>query len=205
MTDERGNRGRYDRGYFDKWYRDPRYRVKTAVELRRQVRFVLSTAEWILNRPVKSVLDVGCGEGQWRSQLRALRPSLEYEGVDPSSYVVERYGKRRNIRQGGIGELLSVASKESYDLVICCGMLNYLSLSELEAGVKNVAQLTGGVAYLELFTAADSYEGDVSWPEPARPGHYLRLIKGAGFHPVGLQCYVPTSQLDQVAALERLS
>ena len=66
----------YDQAYFEKWYRNPRHRVKTVAELARQVAFVLHTAEWVLARPVRSVLDVGCGEGQWRAALRKHRPSI---------------------------------------------------------------------------------------------------------------------------------
>ena len=67
---------RYDRAYFDKWYRSPRHRVKSPGELRRQAAFVLAAAEYILGRPVRTVLDVGSGEGQWNPALRRLRPSL---------------------------------------------------------------------------------------------------------------------------------
>ena len=49
----------YDQSYFDKWYRHPQHRVKSAVELRRQVEFVVRMAEWVLGRPIRSVLDVG--------------------------------------------------------------------------------------------------------------------------------------------------
>ncbi|MBC8089553.1 MAG: hypothetical protein H7Z40_19995, partial [Phycisphaerae bacterium] len=51
----------YGKSYFDKWYRNPRHRVKSPSELARQVAFVLHTAEWVLARPVRTVLDVGCG------------------------------------------------------------------------------------------------------------------------------------------------
>ncbi len=84
----------YDQQYFDRWYRDPRHRVFTAAERARRVAVVLSVAEYVLGRRVRSVLDVGAGEGHWRAPLIEARPRIEYVGLDPSPYVVERFGQR---------------------------------------------------------------------------------------------------------------
>ena len=90
-------------------------------------------AEWVLGRPIRSVLDVGCGEGNWRAPLRRLRPTVHYEGVDPSTYAVARYGRRRQLHLGGITSLQELPLRASYDLVVCCGMLNYLDEDTLRA------------------------------------------------------------------------
>ncbi len=195
---------RYDRAYFDKWYRHPRHRVKSAVELARQVAFVLRTAEFVLGRPVKSVLDVGCGEGQWRGALLKHRPRLHYVGVDPSAYVVERFGARRHLLRGGIESLDALPLRASYDLVVCCGMLNYLSTSQLTAGLPLVTGRTGGMAYLELFTREDRFEGDTAWPTPKPAAWYREVLRSAGLTAIGMQCYVPTPDIDRLSALERL-
>ena len=178
--------------------------MKSPEELERQVRFVLFTAEWVLGRPVKTVLDVGCGEGNWRAVLRRLRRDIGYEGIDPSEYAVERFGKTRNIRLGSIEDVRAVAKRKQYDLVVCCGMLNYLSKMQLKRGLSQVAEKTGGVAYLELFTNEDAFEGDTSWPEPASPAWYRRNISAAGLHPIGMQCYISQHREQLVASLERL-
>lgn len=192
----------YDKAYFDKWYRNPRHRVKTATELARQVAFVLHTAEWILARPVRSVLDVGCGEGQWRAALRKHRPRIAYTGVDPSTYAVERYGRTRNIYLGGIEQLGELGLGGPFDLVVCCGMLNYVPSSNLALGLGAVASLTGGMAFLEIFTAADQTEGDTSWPTPQSATWYRDVIRAAGLTGVGLHCYVPDGH-HAIAELEQ--
>lgn len=194
---------RYDQAYFDKWYRHPRHRVKSPAELARQVAFVLGTAEFVLGRPVRTVLDVGCGEGQWRAALRKHRPRVVYDGVDPSTYAVARYGATRGIRLGGIEDLDALPLRESYDLVVCCGMLNYLERPALERGVRQVARRTGGVAYLELFTREDAFEGDTDWPAPQSAPWYRNLMQQAGLWPIGMQCYVPSASKNRVSALER--
>src|SRR5690349_16040445 len=88
----------YDEAYFKRWYRDPRTRVHTPEAVRRKVRMVVGIAEYFLGRKLRSVLDVGAGEGTWRREIRRIRPDVRYLGVDPSEWVVARHGRRRNIR-----------------------------------------------------------------------------------------------------------
>ena len=51
--------------------------VKDEGELRRLVALAVAAAESILNRPIETVLDIGCGEGRWQPilQNRALAPA----------------------------------------------------------------------------------------------------------------------------------
>jgi SAM-dependent methyltransferase len=194
----------YDQSYFDKWYRHPRHRVKSPTELARQVAFVLRTAEFVLGHPVRTVLDVGCGEGQWRAALREHRPRVHYDGVDPSAYAVARYGRARGLQLGGIEDLDTLPLRTEYDLVVCCGMLNYLEASSLRRGLAQVARRTGGLAYLELFTKEDAFEGDTNWPAPKAASWYRSAMRRAGLWSVGMQCYVASAARDRVSALERM-
>jgi len=77
--------------------------VITPEAVARKVRLVVGIAESLLERPIRSVLDVGCGEGAWRAHLRRLRPAVRYTGVESSAYAVRRFGRRRGIRQGTFG------------------------------------------------------------------------------------------------------
>lgn len=203
MTPNVDDTARYDAAYFDKWYRHPRHRVKSPVELARQAAFVLSTAEFVLGRAVRTVLDVGCGEGQWRAALRAHRPRLHYTGVDPSDYAVARHGRRRNLLLGRIDRLDALTLRTAYDLVVCCGVLNYLAPRTLEQGLAQVAARTGGMAYLELFTRDDAIEGDTDWPTPRPAAWYRRQLREAGFTAIGMQCHVSHAAIHRLSALER--
>ena len=195
---------RYDRAYFDHWYRDPKHRVKDRGDLSRQARLVVGAAEHILGRPIRSVLDVGCGEGQWRAELRRLRPGVKYTGVDASEYAVRRWGKRRNIRLGTIETLGRLRLASEYDVVLCVGFLNYLSADELRRGLANVYDHLDGVAYLEIFSREDDdVFGDIT-PEQLRPARwYRRVARDAGLVACGLHCYVPHWLVGHTAALER--
>jgi SAM-dependent methyltransferase len=177
--------------------------VKSPTELARQVRFVLSAAEWVLGRSVRSVLDVGCGEGNWQPVLRKLRPGVHYDGVDPSAYAVARFGARRGLQQGSIESLDALPLRSRYDLVICCGMLNYLSSAQLRRGLAQVTRYVDGMAYLELFSKGDAIEGDTGWPALRPAAWYRARLRGAGLTSVGLQCYVAAARQDAIAMLER--
>ena len=74
----------YDRAYFDRWYRQRGTKVSSHAEVRRKVSLAISMTEYFIRRRVRSVLDVGCGEGAWRAHLRALRPRVHYLGLDSS-------------------------------------------------------------------------------------------------------------------------
>jgi hypothetical protein len=93
--------------------------------------------------------------------------------------------------------------REQYDLVVCCGMLNYLDAPTLQRGLAQVAQRTGGMAYLELFTREDQFEGDTNWPAPRAAHWYRATMQRAGLSAIGMQCYVTQASRDRVSSLER--
>jgi SAM-dependent methyltransferase len=196
---------RYTQAYFDRWYRHPRHRVRAPAEVARLVALTVSAAEYVLDRPVRTVLDVGAGEGHWRAHLRRLRPRVRYVGVEPSAYAVARYGRARDLRQGTLGALdvpaLAREAPEGFDLIVACGVLNYVAEAELRAGLRALHALAGGVAFLELFAAGDALTGDV--PANRRPAAwYRRALARAGFVPCGLHLYVPRAVARTCTALE---
>jgi SAM-dependent methyltransferase len=194
---------RFDKAYFDRWYRNPRRRVLDPAEIRRRATLVVAVAEYILERPVRTALDVGCGEGDWRAPLRRLRPGMRYVGVDPSDYVVRRFGRRRNIRAGSAESLHRLRLRGPFDIMIVSGVLNFLALDDLRRALRTMAKLVEGVAFLELFTATDDVVGDTRGWEPRSAAQYRRLLHTAGFVSCGPHCYVTRERAATLAALEQ--
>lgn len=186
----RNSSERYDRAYFDRWYRDPKTRVKSSSDIRRKAALALSVAEYYLERPVRTVLDVGCGEGNWFPALRALRKGIRYTGVDSSRYAVERYGKSRNISLGSFASLEEMGLADDYDLIVCSDTLFYLPPEELKAGLHSLAHRAAGVAFLELYTKGDSLIGDFPKKGLQSAAYYRRLLRNLGFRSVGSHCYL---------------
>jgi SAM-dependent methyltransferase len=184
---------RYDRAYFDRWYRDPARRVISPAALARKVAMVVGVAEYQLGRPLRTVLDIGCGEAAWRAPLRRLRPGVAYVGVDASEYAARRFGRSRNVHLGrlaSLGDVEAAAAGAPYDLIVCADVLQYLSDADVAAGLAHVASLLGGVAYVEAYTSADALEGDRRDWHARSAVDYLRLFRRAGLVHCGMHCWV---------------
>lgn len=191
----------YDRAYFDRWYRAPQTRVSSPAALRRKAALALAVGEYYLGRQVRTVLDVGCGEGDWLPALRAARPAVRWTGVDPSEYVVDRFGRSRGIRLGSFATLEEVGLAASYDLVVCSSALLYADDAELSAALHSMAARTRAVAFLELYTSDDQLDGDR--PEGLRDAAYYRkALWRSGFRSVGSHCYLGPVAHDLASDLE---
>jgi SAM-dependent methyltransferase len=191
----------YDEQYFRRWYRSPSRIVSTA-ERSRRVQMVVAATEFMLNRPIRSVLDVGCGEAPWQPVLCRLRDSVRYFGVDSSEYAVRRFGRRRGIVLGAFGDLDSIVPRTPFDLVIASDVIHYLEKSELENGLAALVERASGIAYLDFFTSRDEVEGDLRGMKLRSPGYYLRLFAAFGLHPVGLQLYAGEEVLSNLTEME---
>jgi predicted TPR repeat methyltransferase len=181
----------YDQAYFDHWYRGEGF--GSPARLERKVSYALAATEYLLERRVRTVLDVGCGEGPWFGALRRRRPSVRYLGVDPSDYAVRRYGRRRNLHLAGLGELDRVdalVGAQPFDLVVCTDVIAYVGDDEVQRGLASIAELVGGAAFIEVFTADDDFEGDMVGFRRRRPSTYRRWFTEAGLEHLGPSLFV---------------
>jgi SAM-dependent methyltransferase len=192
----------YDRAYFDRWYRNRSTRVNTHAEVRRKVSMAVTVAEYFLRRPIRTVLDVGCGEAAWLPHLRALRRDVQYRGLDPSEYVVRRFGTTRNIEQASFADLPSL-KLGIYDLVICSDVMHYVPNDELRAGMAVIAEVTDGLAYLEVLTREDEVIGDLDSFLRRPAAFYRTLFTKLGMTFVGPYSWLGPAFRDAVAELER--
>lgn len=190
---------RYDRAYFDKWYRSGS-RVTSFAEQRRKVTMVLANTEYFLRRPLRSVLDVGCGEAAWFVHLKALRSKISYIGLDPSEYAVKAFGPHRNIRLGSFSDLSSVTGR--FDLVVCSDVMHYLTDTEIRAGLPHLVKRMRGVAFLEVFTKEDRISGDFDGLHRRRARWYRDTFKSAGLTGVAPYMWVAPVIGENAAELE---
>jgi SAM-dependent methyltransferase len=191
----------YDQAYFDKWYRS-RGRVHASGDVERKVALVVAAAEYFLRRRLRSVLDVGCGEGAWQPLLRALRPRIRYLGLDPSEYAVARFGRQRNLRRATFSELPSLDLRQPFDLVICSDVMHYLRDDDMRRGLPALVSLTAGVAFLEVLTAGDDVVGDLDGLIRRPAAWYRRLFEGAGLRSAGPYLWLAPPLQQTAAELE---
>ena len=193
---------RYDQAYFQRWYRELGGEHRSA--LARKVALAVALAEFHLERPIRSVLDVGCGEAAWRAPLLKLRPKLHYQGVDSSEYVVARYGRSRNIALADFGQLGQLRFGAPVDLLVCSDVIHYVPTAELRRGLSGFTEHCNGVAFLDLYTKEDSIAGDLRGFLPRRASDYRRWFAEAGLTACGSQAYLTPPLRAKAAALEIL-
>ena len=137
----------FDEAYYQRFYFNKKTSVVDPAHLERLGTFVCSYLKY-LRVPVQRVLDVGCGIGLWQGIVQRQFPDVQFHGVEFSPYLCERYGWER-------GSVVDYRSAAPYDLVICQGVLPYLSAADAKRAMHNLGQLSHGALYVEAVTRED--------------------------------------------------
>ena len=190
----------YNRAYFDRWYRHGG--IGDAARLARKVALAVATAEYHLERPIRRVLDIGCGEGAWRAPLLKLRPKAHYLGFDASEYAIARYGRTRSLHLSRFSDFECLRPCAPVDLLICSDVLHYLPTRELGRGLPALADLCGGVAFIETFTREDDAVGDEHEFQSRPARFYTQRLRALGLQPLGSHCWLSPGLVARATALE---
>lgn len=121
-------------------------------------------------RPIKSILDVGCGFGDFGAWLAECKSEVEYTGIDINPVLVkagiERYGLDLSAMD------VALLPDKSFDLVVANGVFNFrMQHEEHEAYVKDMlnhfmAIARVGIAVDFMSTYVDfSHAGGFHCPE----------------------------------------
>ena len=198
----RDDTDRFDHEYFDRWYRDEGFGSSTRLD--RKVDYALGAAEYLLDRPVRRVLDVGCGEGAWQPALARRRRAISYLGIDPSRYAVERYGRKRNLRAGRMDDLPTLLIDEDpFDLIVCVDVFGYVNDGEARRGLAAIGGHLAGVALLEIYVQGDDIVGDTDSFRWRRASTFQRWFTDAGLHRIGPHLYTVDAVADGLTRFER--
>lgn len=172
---------RFDAAYFDRFYESAATRVHGPPQIARLAEGVTGMIAW-LGGDLRAALDVGAGPGIWRDWFRANRPEVRYVSTDVSAYACARYGHEQR-------DIARWRGKERFDLVVCQGVLQYLSDDDAAAAIENIAAMCRGFLYLEAITKRDLRENcdreATDTAVHARTGAWYRRHLGARFDAVG--------------------
>ena len=191
---------RYDQAYFDRWYRHGG--IGDRARLARKVALAVAAAEYHLERPIRTVLDIGAGEAAWRAPLLKLRPGVKYLAFDSSEYAVRRFGRARNLHFARFGDFEHLRPCAPADLVVCSDVLHYLAPRELDRGLPGLTELCGGVAFLEAFAKEDQAVGDEHDFQARPASFYRKRFEKLGFAQAGSHCWLSPALKERATALE---
>jgi len=192
----------FDEAYYQRYYFNKKTSVADPEHVERLGAFVCSYLQFI-RVPVHRVLDVGCGIGLWRDVVRRHFPQAQFHGVEYSEYLCERFGWER-------GSVVDYKAPAPFDLVICQGVLPYLSAADAKLAMQNLARLSCGALYVEA-VAREDWEQDIVDDELTDPRlfkHRAQLYRQGlteGFIELGGGVWLSRKADLPVFALERAS
>lgn len=173
--------GHFDAKYYARYYENERTRVIASSDVQRLGRFVSAYVDY-LELPVRRVLDAGCGVGHWQAVIAKRYPDARYVGIELSEHLC----KTRGFIQASV---VDYRDRGRFDLVICQGVLQYLTRPEATAAIANLGRLCRGVLYLEALTAEDWAEHcDQRYTDGAvhlRKAQWYRKQLARDFRPLG--------------------
>jgi SAM-dependent methyltransferase len=174
-------RARFDRKYYQRFYGGSRERAAYQADEQRLGNFVAGYLKY-LGQPVRRVVDIGCGFGQWKAIVARHFPKARYTGVEISDYLCSQYGWLQ-------GTAMDFQSPTPFELVICKDTLQYLSPREFRNAAENLAELCSGVLYASVLTTEDwKFNCDRQRTDPKvhlRTGNWYRKILGKHFRNLG--------------------
>jgi SAM-dependent methyltransferase len=112
---------------------------------------ITDETEFILRKiaNVKSVIDIGCGDGTYTAELKQRLPHINFTGFDPASDAIQLAGTKYADCQFIVGDVLNSATfpNAKYDVAIIRGVIHHLPTQSL--AVKNAALLSDRVLIIE--------------------------------------------------------
>jgi hypothetical protein len=190
---------RFDAAYFNRFYESRTTRVYGKEQVAHLARAVCDWLAWF-GADLRAVIDVGAGTGLWRDWFRRHKPRVRYVSTDVSAYACERYGHEQR-------DIARWRAPEKFDLVVCQGVLPYLSDADCAAAINNLAAMTRGFLYLEAITEKDLRDVcDQTRTDNAiraRTGAWYRKELGKHFISIGCGLYYVNNGPLQFYELER--
>ena len=97
----------------------------------------------------KSVIDIGCGNGNWAKIIGKEMPDVDYLGVDISRRMVN-YAKKRNPKMKfKVADVRDMDIKEKFDVAFMYTCMLHVPKDEMEDVVNNLKKVAKKVLFVE--------------------------------------------------------
>lgn len=137
---------RFNKKYFDRYY--GKRPVRSLNEVAHLAAAIHELASW-WNSPIRSVLEVGAGPGDWSQWYRAMHPKIRVMSVDVSEHACATYGHKQR-------DIATWSPPHPFDLVICMDVLQYLDDAQAARALRNLAKATRTYLYFDALTEFDA-------------------------------------------------
>src|SRR5678815_503208 len=119
----------FDAKYYERFYESAATQVYGSTEITHLCRAITELVAWY-GGTIRSVLDIGAGTGLWRDWFRKHKPSVRYVSTEVSPYACHKYDHE-------LHDIAHWRSTERFDLVVCQGVLPYLSDEDATKAIGN--------------------------------------------------------------------
>jgi SAM-dependent methyltransferase len=98
---------------------------------------------------IKTVIDIGCGDGAYTSDLKKAMPNVAFTGFDPAAEAIEIAKEKYPSIEFFVGDLLDEQTfpDKRFDLAIIRGVIHHLP--DAGKGIKNGGLLSDKVLIIE--------------------------------------------------------
>jgi len=138
---------RFDEEYYRRFYGPPKTRIHGAKQVAHLGAALFELIAWY-GGTLRSVVEVGAGVGHLRNWFAKHHPRVRYVSTEYSAYAAARYGHVQR-------DIVTWRPKRRFDLVVCQGVLPYLTDRQALAAMDNLAAMTRGFLYVEAVTRRD--------------------------------------------------
>lgn len=188
---------RFNKSYFDRYY--GKRPVRSLHEVAHLATAVHELATW-WNSPIRSVLEVGAGPGDWSNWYRTMQPKVRVMSVDVSEHACATYGHQQR-------DIATWSPTKPFDLVICMDVLQYLDDNHATRALRNLTKATRTLLYFDALTSFDAkYTVDRAATDlnaHLRTGDWYRRRLSRSFTQVGIGLWVRKNSPVVLHELER--
>jgi SAM-dependent methyltransferase len=111
-------------------------------------RITTATAAFI-GENIKSIIDIGCGDGTYTHELQTRFPGIHFTGIDPAAVAIELAKVKFELVHYLVGDLLDPTTfpETKFDLGIVRGVLHHLP--DASQGIINATKLSDKILIIE--------------------------------------------------------